>query len=188
MIVYDPTDPLEVALYKVWFTFIKDKLPNENVFLMDSNFIAPDGPYTVIKFTDTEPVSWAAGSHSPPTDNTNEIQTYINWLGFLSIYVYGQYAMSRAQTMVSALRFKQSRAILNENGVGTSNNSRVRNASRSIDETQIEERAHFSIQFNFVQTDADLVPGTIDTVNSVGDLEEPDGEIVQINPSASYTV
>lgn len=185
-ILYDPTDPLEIAIYKVFSKFVQ-QFDTSPVRLLDSNFIAPAGPYVVIKLNDIEPVSGKEGWYTIVDPITNEQTTYNNFLGYANVYTYGQYALSRAQKIAFATKERNLRKLLQENGIGVSNTSRVRNASRAIGGTEMEERAQFSISFNFVQSIVtENTDGIIEHINAEGDLTDCGGNIIEeISVSAS---
>lgn len=184
-IIYDPTDPLEIAIYKVFSKFVQ-QFDGSPVRLLDSNFIAPAGPYVVLKLNDIEPVSGKEGWYTSVDPITNEQTTYNNFLGYANVYTYGQYALSRAQKIAFATKERNLRKLLQENGIGVSNTSRVRNASRAVGGTEMEERAQFSIQFNFVQRLSGInSDGFIEHINTEGDIGDQSGEILEIFPSES---
>lgn len=185
-IVYDPADDLEIAIYKVFYKFVEQIL-EDPVFLLDSNFNAPAGPYVVLKLNDIEPISTKTGWQTRIVDNTFEQATYNNFLGYANVYTYGSRALSKAQKIAFATRDNNLRKLLVDNGIGVSNTSRVRNASRAISGTEMEERAQFSIAFNFVQTMTTVnSDGIIEHINSEGDFIDHVGDIeMEISPSAS---
>lgn len=185
--IYDTDDPLEIAIYKVFSKFVQ-QFDENPVRLLDNNFIAPSGPYVVLKLTDIEQVSGKEGWYNSVDPDTGLQTTYNNFLGFVSVYTYGEYALSRAQRIVYATKDRNLRKLLQENGIGVSNTTSVRNASRAISNTEMEERAQFSIQFNFVQEYTGVsTDGFIEHINTEGDLDSGDGWIEEIYPSASYT-
>lgn len=185
--IYDPSDDLEIAVYKVFSKFVQQFL-SEPIRLLDSGFNAPSGPYTVIKLTDIEAVSGRDGWYTDVDPVTGEQSTYNNFIGYASIYTYGQRAMSRAQQIAYSVRDRNLRKLLSENGIGISETSRVRNASRSINAESMEERAQFSISFNFVQKyTGQNTDGFIEHINSEGTLISDD-ETILIYPSTSYEV
>lgn len=184
-IVYDPTDPLEIAVYKAFSKFVQ-QFDDSPVRLLDSNFIAPAGPYVVLKLNDIEAVSGKEGWYTHVDPDTGVQTTYNNFLGYANVYTYGDYALSRAQRIAFATKDRNLRKLLQENGIGISNTSRVRNASRAISGTEMEERAQFSISFNFVQSLSGInSDGFIEHINTEGDLDDHSGEILKIFPSAS---
>jgi len=183
-VVYDPTDPLEIAIYKAFSKFVQ-QFDDKPVRLLDGNFVAPNGEYIVLKLNDIEQVSGKGGWATHVDPDTNEQITYNNFLGYANVYTYGDYALSRAQRIAYATKDRNLRKLLSDNGIGIANTSRVRNASRAISGTQMEERAQFSISFNFVQSlSGTNTDGFIEHINSTGNLDDA-GEIVTITPSAS---
>jgi len=183
-VVYDPTDPLEIAIYKAFSKFVQ-QFDDKPVRLLDGNFVAPNGEYIVLKLNDIEQVSGKEGWATHVDPDTNEQITYNNFLGYANVYTYGDYALSRAQRIAYATKDRNLRKLLSDNGIGIANTSRVRNASRAISGTQMEERAQFSISFNFVQSlSGTNTDGFIEHINSTGNLDDA-GEIVTITPSAS---
>lgn len=183
-IVYDPTDFVEDAIYKIFFTFINGIAPEE-VYMLEDSFIAPTGTYTALRLSDIEPVSVKQGWYYNDTE-TGEQTSYNNFVGYVNIYTYGDKALSRAQQISYGLRDKQFKKVLQENGLGVSDSTSVRNASRAIDETKVEQRAQFSVSFNFVQTvvttDGD---GVIEHINTEGTLDDHTEDDLVITPSAS---
>lgn len=185
-IIYDPTDDIEIAVYKVFNKFV-GQLLEDPVYLLDSNFVAPSGPYVVLKLNEIEPVSGKTGWQTHIADQTLEQTTYNNFLGYANIYTYGSRALSKAQGIAFATKDKNLRKLLRDNGIGVSNTSRVRNASRAISGTEMEERAQFSISFNFVQMLTTVNPdGIIEHINTEGDFIDHVGNVeMTITPSAS---
>lgn len=184
-ILYDPTDPLEIAIYKVFSKFVQ-QFDDSPVRLLDSNFIAPAGPYVVLKLNDIDPVSGKEGWYTQVDPVTGTQVTYNNFVGYANVYTYGSYALSRAQRIAFGTKDRNLRKLLQENGIGISNTSRVRNASRAISGTEMEERAQFSISFNFVQSLSGInSDGFIEHINTEGDLDDHSGKILEIFPSAS---
>lgn len=168
--IYDDDDPLEIAIYKVFSKFVQ-QFDEKPVRLLDNNFIAPSGPYTVVKLTDIMPISGKQGWYSEIDSDTGIQTTYNNFLGFASVYTYGEYALSRAQRIAYATKDRNLKKLLQDNGIGVSNTTSVRNASRAISNTEMEERAQFSIQFNFVQSFANTSSDDfIEKVNTEGGL------------------
>lgn len=175
-LIYDPTDEIEIAIYKIFNKFIGQILVDP-VYLLDSNFVAPTGPYVVVKINDIEPVSVKTGWQTNITDDTFEQTTYNNFLGFANVYTYGPRALSKAQKVAFAVRENNLRKLMRDNGIGVSNTSRVRNASRAISGTEMEERAQFSISFNFVQSLTTVNPdGIIEHIDTEGTLSDAEGE------------
>ncbi len=171
-IVYDPTDPLEIAIYKSFAKFVQ-QFNDDPVRLLDSNFIAPAGSYVVLKLNDIEAISGKEGWYTHVDPETGEQTTYNNFIGYANIYTYGQYALSRAQKIAYATKDRNLRKLLQENGIGISNTSRVRNASRAIGGTQMEERAQFSISFNFTQSLTQVsADGFIESIATEGTLND----------------
>jgi len=184
-ILYTPEEPLEISIYKVFSKFVQ-QFDGDPVRLLDSNFIAPDGPYVVLKLNDIEPVSGKEGWYTHVDPDTGVQVTYNNFIGYANVYTYGRYALSRAQKIAYATRDRNLRQILQENGIGISNTSRVRNASRAIGGTQMEERAQFSISFNFVQSLSGInSDGFIEHINTTGELDACTDIPIIITPSAS---
>lgn len=185
-IVYDPTDDLEIAIYKVFNKF-SGQILEDPVYLMDSNFIPPVGPYVVLKLNEIEPVSSKVGWQTSIVDETLEQVTYNNFVGIANVYTYGTRALSKAQKIAFATKDNNLRKLLVENGIGVSNTSGVRNASRALGGTEMEERAQFSIAFNFVQSLSGVnSDGIIEHINTEGDLTDHEGNIIiEIDPSAS---
>lgn len=182
-IVYDPTDPLEIAIYKAFSKFVQ-QFDTDPVRLLDSNFVAPQGPYIVLKLNDIEAVSGKEGWYTHVDPTTGEQITYNNFVGYANVYTYGQYALSKAQRIAYATKDRNLRKLLSENGIGISNTSRVRNASRAISGTEMEERAQFSISFNFVQSLSGInSDGFIEHINTEGTLEG-EGDPLLIYPEA----
>jgi len=180
-ILYTPGEPVELSIYKVFSKFTQ-QFTSDPVRLLDSNFIAPDGSYIVIKMNDIEQVSGRDGWYGQVDAVTQEQTTYNNFVGYASVYTYGQYALSKAQQVVYATKDRNLRKILNENGIGVSGTSRVRNASRAISGTEMEERAQFSVSFNFVQSNTSgNTDGFIDKVSTGGSLHSDyDGEPAKV--------
>lgn len=185
-IVYDPSDDLEIAIYKIFNKFV-GQIIVDPAYLMDSNFIAPSGPYVVLKLNDIEPVSSYTGWQSAIVDETFEQSSYNNFIGYANVYTYGSRALSKAQKIAFATKDNNLRKLLSENGIGISNTSRVRNASRALSGTEMEERAQFSISFNFVQYLTTVNPyGVIEQINAEGDLIDATGDIdTETSSSAS---
>ncbi len=184
-LVYDPTDELEIAVYKVFYKFIEQLDDQEPIYLLDSNFIAPSGTYTVVKLNSVTPVSSKTSWETHVDPDTQEQTTYNNFIGLANIYTYGSRALSRAQKIAFSTKDRNLRKALNYNGIGVVGTSDVRNASRAISGTEMEERAQFSIEFNFVQSlTIANTDGFIEHINSTGNLEDAD-EIITITPSAS---
>lgn len=185
-IVYDPSDDLEIAIYKIFNKFV-GQIIVDPAYLMDSNFIAPSGPYVVLKLNDIEPVSSYTGWQSAIVDETFEQSSYNNFIGYANVYTYGSRALSKAQKIAFATKDNNLRKLLSDNGIGISNTSRVRNASRALSGTEMEERAQFSISFNFVQYLTTVNPyGVIEQINAEGDLIDATGDIdTETSSSAS---
>lgn len=185
-IVYDPTDDLEIAVYKIFNKF-SGQILEDPVYLMDSNFIPPVGPYVVLKLNEITPVSTKTGWQTSIVDETLEQVTYNNFVGIANVYTYGSRALSKAQKIAFATKDNNLRKLLVDNGIGVSNTSGVRNASGAISGTEMEERAQFSIAFNFVQSLSGVnSDGIIEHINTEGDLTDHKGNIIEkIFPSAS---
>ena len=174
-----PNEPVEIAIFNSWSLFIQGIMPYETVRLLDNNFIAPNGPYTAIKLTDIEPVSWTGGYISDPIDVTGRTESWSNFKGIISVYTYGKYSISRAQSISVGLRERASKQILRENGIGYASSTTVRNASRAINAERMEERAQFSIEFHFVQGGIDRAgddPSIIEEVSGESNYSANCGE------------
>lgn len=183
--IYDPTDPLEIAIYKAFSKFVQ-QFDDSPVRLLDSNFIAPDGSYVVLKLNDIESVSGKEGWYTHVDPDTGTQVSYNNFVGYANVYTYGSYALSRAQRIAYATKDRNLRKLLQENGIGISNTSRVRNASRAISGTEMEERAQFSISFNFVQSLSGInSDGFIEHINTEGEIDDHTDTPLVITPSAS---
>ena len=146
-----PSVPIEQAMFNSWSLFITSIYPDEKVRVLRKNFIAPAGEYTAIKLVEIDSVSSHAALKLPPTTVSGRGGSYSNYMGIISIEVYGDYAMSRAQGIVAALREDLTKQVLRDNGIGFASSTAVRDASRVINETSFEERAQFSVEFHFVQ-------------------------------------
>lgn len=175
-----PAEPIERAIYNSWSLFITVIYPTEKVRLLKNNFIAPDGEYTAIKLTEISPVSSHAALKLSPTDISGRGGSYSNYVGILSVETYGDYALSRAQGIVVALRETLTKQVLRDNGIGFARSSAVRDASRVINAEKFEERAQFSIEFHFVQgEDLDKAgddPSVIEEVSGTGNYSEDCGD------------
>jgi len=184
-IVHDPTDALEDAIYKIFFTFINE-VGTEEVYMLEDNFVSPSGEYVALRLTDIEPVSIKQGWQTQVDLENNEQTSYNNFIGYASLYFYGTHALSRAQFIAYALRDKKYKKVLQDNGLGVTASTTVRNASRAIDETKIEQRAQFSVSFNFVQKLTETYDGSfIEHINTTGYLDDHTGDDLVITPSAS---
>jgi hypothetical protein len=185
-IVYDPTDTLEDAIYKVFFTFISEVNADETVYMLEDNFNAPSGQYIALRLSDVEPVSVKTGWDTAVDPDTAEQITYNNFIGYVNLFVYGAQALSRAQQIAFGLRNKNTKKVLQDNGLGITASTMVRNASRAIDETKIEQRAQMSVSFNFVQKTTTVnSDGFIEHINTEGTLDDHTEDDLVITPSAS---
>lgn len=175
-----PAEPIERAIYNSWSLFITGIYPTEKVRLLKNNFIAPDGEYTAIKLIEISPVSSHAALKLSPTDISGRGGSYSNYVGTLSVETYGDYALSRAQGIVVALRETLTKQVLRDNGIGFARSSAVRDASRVINAEKFEERAQLSIEFHFVQgEDLDKAgddPSVIEEVSGTGNYSEDCGD------------
>jgi hypothetical protein len=175
-----PTVPIEQAIFNSWSLFITSIYPSEKVRRLRDNFIAPAGEYTAMKLVDIDPVSSHAAYKVAATDITGRGGSYSNYTGVMTFEVYGEYAMSRAQGIVAALREDLTKQVLRDNGIGFSSSTAVRDASRVINAESYEERAQFSVEFNFVQgADLDAAgddPSIIERVTGEGHYSDDCGD------------
>lgn len=184
-IVYDPTDELEIAVYKIFNKF-SGQILEDPVYLMDSNFIPPVGPYVVLKLNEITSVSGKTGWQTSIDPDTGEQTTYNNFVGIANVYTYGARAFSKAQAIAFATKENNLKKLLNDNGIGVSNTSAVRNASRAISGTEMEERAQFSISFNFVQSyTGQSAFGVIDSITASGSLVDSEDTVTDTESSAT---
>lgn len=174
-----PTVPIEQAIFNSWSLFITSLYPSEKVRRLRDNYIAPAGEYTAMKLIDIAPVSSHAAYKIPATDITGRGGSYSNFVGTMTFEVYGEYAMSRAQGIVVALREDLTKQVLRDNGIGFASSSAVRDASRVINAESFEERAQFSVEFHFVQgEDLDKAgddPSVIEEVSGTGNYSDDCG-------------
>lgn len=148
-------DDLEVLMYKGWYEFITKALPSENVFLFNTGFVAPSGPYVTVNFNSFEPVSdytlWQSGA-----DATTGLREYFSTYNcFLTLRFIGDQAFSRAQSVVAATREKSTKQILRDRGIAFRRSAPVRDASRPIDNESMEKVATVSIEYYFTHGGAD---------------------------------
>ncbi len=171
-------EPIEKTFYNAFWDFIKACLPDEDVYLRDSNFNPPKGPYTVIKITDIEPVTSRRIYESSPDDN-GRTSSYSEFIGTCSLYTYGEYSISRAQSIAVGFRERLTKNILKEYNLSYIQSSPVRNASRALSKERIEERAQFSVEFYFAQGGPDRGgddPSIIEKINTSGAVIDNDEE------------
>lgn len=142
-------DDLENLMYKSWFTFIKKALPSENPRLFNTGFVAPQGPYVTVNFNSFEPVSSYTLYQSHADDITGLQKYFSTYTCFLTLRFYGDNAMSRAQSVVAALREPSTKQMLRDGGVAFRRSAPVRDASRAIDRESIEKIATVSIEYYF---------------------------------------
>lgn len=209
-------EPIELVFFRALSRFIRECNPGEEVRLLDSEFIAPKGPYTAIKITDIDPVSWTRGQETAP-DETGRTASYSNYLAICSFYIYGRFSMSRGQSIAVGFRERLTKQVLKEHGLSYSESTTVRNASRAVSQNKMEERAQFSASFYFTQGGVDRGgddPQIIETINTIaspeffinnptlsldfsnleyevyeegeGSLIKPDGGVIRVGTSSYY--
>lgn len=143
-------DDIEVILYKAFHDFLNGLGVTENVYLGNSGFNAPAGPYTVWELISAQGVSWSASAVKPPEDVTGKEDYYTMYKGIADIAFLGSNAFSRALNVTNALREKTTCAPLKATGIGYSSHTPIRDASVAIDKESIQKGSSFQVSFYFV--------------------------------------
>lgn len=156
------------TVFDLFYDYIKVFLPDETIRILDSNFVAPQGPYTAIKMVGMEPLSSHPGYVFPATDETGRRRTATSYEGAIIIRCFGLDAFARAVYIAHQLRDPSLRhEYLFLNGLGYKGHSSVTDDSIPIDNQTIEERGTLTVQFNFTLENTEVNPNDTSVIEEV---------------------
>lgn len=140
-------------------------------YLLDSNFIKPEGQFIACKCMTIDASSWSS-NHVPPDDETNDGRTEVYQYYLLSYLIRGFRAESYdiIFDLAHSLREPEMQYILNQGGLGYSDHSTPADQSIQIDSVTMEERASFTVFFYYAYNRSAVrgeAPGVIVDVNTI---------------------
>ena len=158
----DNTITVNDNLYNTFYDFIIQFLPDENIFLLDSDFIAPQGPYTALKVVKFDPMSPRGNTSDDATSTT----TSSLYMGYVMLRCFGRHGFARALSISHHLKDAQLKAELRTGGFGYSAHSNVSDDSVAIDDQQTEERGTLTVMGHVVLSNDQTTIESIDVINT----------------------
>lgn len=159
-------DETEIALYKIFFDFIAQLGFDADLYMANSNAIAPSGPYMTFELIESQPTTWTKGNETFD-DITGLFTTSALWSGIAEFKCFGDKSHATLQSLSMAFRERLTKQVLRDAGIGYYRSSKIRDASRAIDAEKVEKGASLQIGFYFVVESVDRAPAGITTIDDV---------------------